>query len=55
MVTDDRIEQHLIRSVTAARASAAPEITANWIANGNKWTVPIGGGVSKLCPIKPSD
>ena len=28
--------------------SSSPEITANWIANGNKWTVPIGGGVSKV-------
>jgi hypothetical protein len=28
--------------------SSSPEITANWIANGNKWTVPVGGGVSKV-------
>ena len=28
--------------------SSSPEITANWIASGNKWTVPIGGGVSKV-------
>jgi hypothetical protein len=28
--------------------SSSPEITANWIADGNKWTVPIGGGVSKV-------
>ena len=28
--------------------TSAPEITANWIANGNKWTVPVGGGVSKV-------
>jgi hypothetical protein len=27
---------------------SSPEITANWIANGNKWTVPVGGGVSKV-------
>ena len=28
--------------------SWSPEITANWIASGNKWTVPVGGGVSKV-------
>ena len=28
--------------------STSPEIIANWIANGNKWTVPIGGGLSKV-------
>jgi hypothetical protein len=28
--------------------ASSPEITANWIANGNKWTVPVGGGVSKV-------
>ncbi len=27
---------------------SSPEITANWIASGNKWTVPIGGGGSKV-------
>jgi hypothetical protein len=31
--------------------SSSPEITANWIAGGNKWTVPIGGGVSKVIRI----
>lgn len=28
--------------------SSSPEIMANWIASGNKWTVPVGGGVSKV-------
>ena len=28
--------------------SSSPSITANWIASGNKWTVPVGGGVSKV-------
>jgi hypothetical protein len=23
-------------------------LITNWIANGNKWTVPVGGGVSKV-------
>ncbi|MGE5201054.1 MAG: transporter [Acidobacteriota bacterium] len=27
---------------------SSPNITANWIANGEKWTVPIGGGLSKV-------
>jgi hypothetical protein len=31
--------------------SSSPEIKANWIANGNKWTVPVGGGVSKVIRI----
>ena len=28
--------------------SSSPEITANWIANGNKWTVLVGRGMSKV-------
>ena len=32
--------------------SPSPEITANWIANGNKWTVPVGGGVSKVVRVR---
>jgi hypothetical protein len=31
--------------------SSSPEMTANWIATGNKWTVPVGGGVSKTFPL----
>lgn len=31
--------------------SSSPSITANWIANGNKWTVPVGGGASKVMRI----
>lgn len=27
--------------------SSSPQITANWISNENKWTVPVGGGISK--------
>jgi len=30
---------------------SSPDITANWIASGGKWTVPVGGGVSKTTPI----
>jgi len=26
---------------------SSPEITANWIASGGKWTVPVGGGFGK--------
>jgi hypothetical protein len=31
--------------------SSSPEITANWIATGNKWTIPFGGGVSKVVRV----
>lgn len=31
--------------------SSSPDITANWIASGNKWTVPLGGVVSKVVRI----
>jgi hypothetical protein len=31
--------------------SSSPEVTANWIASGNKWTVPVGGGVSKVIRV----
>jgi Putative MetA-pathway of phenol degradation len=27
---------------------SSPEITTNWIANGGKWTVPVGGGFGKV-------
>jgi len=27
---------------------SSPNITANWIASGGKWTVPLGGGLSKI-------
>src|SRR5262249_14435345 len=31
--------------------TSSPQITANWIATGDKWTVPVGGGVSKVLRI----
>jgi hypothetical protein len=31
--------------------SSSPNITANWIVSGNKWTVPVGGGFSKIIRI----
>jgi hypothetical protein len=31
--------------------SSSPTITANWVASGGKWTVPLGGGVSKTFHI----
>jgi hypothetical protein len=31
--------------------SSSPEMTANWIATGNKWTIPLGGGVSKVIRV----
>jgi hypothetical protein len=30
---------------------SSPNIAANWIANGGKWTVPVGGGISKTVRI----
>jgi hypothetical protein len=30
---------------------SSPDITANWIASGKKWTVPVGGGFSKTTRI----
>jgi hypothetical protein len=31
--------------------SSSPDIEANWIASGGKWTVPIGGGISKVVRV----
>jgi len=31
--------------------SSSPQITANWIATGAKWTVPLGGGISKVVRV----
>jgi hypothetical protein len=31
--------------------SSSPDITANWIGAGNKWTVPLGGVVSKVFEV----
>jgi hypothetical protein len=28
--------------------TSSPSIQANWIANGGKWTVPVGGGIGKV-------
>ena len=30
---------------------SSPNITTNWLANGGKWTVPVGGGISKTIRI----
>jgi hypothetical protein len=30
---------------------SSPNITANWIATGGKWTVPVGGGLSKVIQV----
>ena len=30
---------------------SSPNITADWIAKGGKWTVPVGGGVAKLLHV----
>ena len=31
--------------------SSSPNITANWIVSGNKWTVPVGGGFGKVVRV----
>ena len=31
--------------------SSSPNITADWVASGGKWTVPVGGGFSKVIRI----
>jgi hypothetical protein len=31
---------------------SSPEITANWIASGRKWTVPVGGGFGKALYLR---
>jgi hypothetical protein len=35
--------------------SSSPDITANWIASGGKWTIPVGGGLSKVVRIAGQD
>ena len=30
---------------------SSPDITANWIASGENWTVPVGGGLSKTMRV----
>ncbi|MEY3300282.1 MAG: hypothetical protein RLZZ597_3542, partial [Cyanobacteriota bacterium] len=32
-------------------ATTSPIINANWLATGEKWTVPIGGGFGRVFPI----
>jgi hypothetical protein len=64
--SSDRTTQLLLNPIISYHfgdgwaVGSSPDITANWIANGNKWTVPIGGGVSKDFrlseqPIDPTD
>jgi len=33
--------------------TSSPSIAANWIANGGKWTVPVGGGFGKVVRLGP--
>ncbi len=52
--TGDRTNQLLLNPVVSYHladgwsVSTSPNIVANWIANGGKWTVPIGGGFGKV-------
>ena len=34
-------------SITISPTDASPEVTANWVGSGEKWTVPVGGGFGK--------
>ncbi len=34
--------------------TSSPSIEANWIANGGKWTVPVGGGIGKVVRLATS-
>jgi hypothetical protein len=52
--SSDRTNELLLNPVVSYHladgwsVSSSPNITANWIASGNKWTIPFGGGVSKI-------
>jgi hypothetical protein len=51
--SSDRTNQLLLNPIISYHfgdgwaLSSSPNITANWIASGEKWTVPVGGGLSK--------
>jgi hypothetical protein len=53
----DRTNQLLLNPIVSYHLGdgwaigSSPNITANWITNGGKWTVPVGGGVSKVIRI----
>jgi hypothetical protein len=55
--TSDRTNQLLLNPFISYHLgdgwaiSSSPDITANWIASGGKWTVPVGGGFSKVIKI----
>jgi hypothetical protein len=52
--SSDRTNELLLNPVVSYHfadgwsVGSSPNITANWIASGNKWTVPLGGGVGKV-------
>ncbi len=52
--SSDRTNQLLLNPIVSYHfsdgwaLSSSPNITANWIASGDKWTVPVGGGFSKV-------
>jgi hypothetical protein len=52
--TSDRTNELLINPIISYHfadgwaVGSSPNITANWIASGGKWTVPLGGGLSKI-------
>ena len=52
--SSDRTNQLLLNPIISYHfadgwsVGSSPNITANWIASGGKWTVPVGGGFSKV-------
>ena len=50
----DRTNQFLLNPIVSYHfeegwsVGSSPNVTANWIANGGKWTLPIGGGFGKV-------
>jgi hypothetical protein len=55
--SSDRTNELLINPIVSYHfgdgwaVGTSPNITANWIANGGKWTLPLGGGVSKVVTV----
>jgi hypothetical protein len=55
--SSDRTNELLINPIVSYHfgdgwaVGTSPNITANWIADGGKWTVPLGGGVSKVVRV----
>ena len=55
--SSDRTNQLLLNPIVSYHfgegwsVDSSPNITANWIASGGKWTVPVGGGFAKAVRV----